>query len=102
MEKLEEPSSRRRVDRKRGLKGVVLISGNIGERWEREKRGDWMEKATATKFVVIDRRHCPPPLFVGSRVVDKGCDSRFVALSLEDSWRNGGGFFVRVMVHRSL
>lgn len=101
--------------------GTVLISGNIGERREREKRGEqWMEKATATKFVVIDRRHCLPPLFVGSRVVDKGCDSRFAALSLEDSWRNQertreggggghgvaegevGGFFVRVMVHRSL
>lgn len=64
-----------------------------------------MWKATATKFG-IDRRHCPPPLFVGSRVIDKGCDSRFTALSLKDSRQNGGGgggdgFFVFVTVHRS-
>lgn len=82
-----------RIDRGRGeWRGGALISGRIAEMRETKRgerrRGMW--EATATKFG-IDRRHCPPPLFVGSRVVDKGCDSRFTALSLKDSRQNWGG-----------
>ena len=87
-----------RIDRREGGRGRrggesgALISGRIAEMRETKRgerrRGMW--EATATKFG-IDRRHCPPPLFVGSRVVDKGCDSRFTALSLKDSRQNWGG-----------